>query len=432
VITLGVDVGTTHTKVLALDVESGRTLALEAADTPTLHTGDGDARPATEVLDTVIELIHAVVARLPTPDAVSGLCVASVGEEVVLLDAAGHPVGDTIVWYDPRGFEEAQAYLAGSGGQTELSRRWPPDRTLSLFKLMWLKRHQPHELAAAKTWTDLGDYVLLGLGGALVMDWTHASRAGAFDLRSHAWDQASISAAGLEVAFPPLVASGTDVGLLSDAVGKRTGLSGPVRLVSGGHDHLCAAFGAGVRSSSELFLSAGTSEAHLALLDAPVEDQRGRYHLDQGCYVDGETYYAHVNIHSGHFYRQWRELLYAGTDEGAMYEELEAVAADDTGVTFELLDDLRLGRFGAVPYEAGRATLMRAVLEGLADRYADIVAFLEEASGRRLDRIIAVGHPPQVPLWRELRQVRYERPVVVADQPEMTAYGAALMAAGAV
>ena len=34
VITLGIDIGTTHTKVLALDVESGRTLALQAVPTP--------------------------------------------------------------------------------------------------------------------------------------------------------------------------------------------------------------------------------------------------------------------------------------------------------------------------------------------------------------------------------------------------------------
>ena len=68
---------------------------------------------------------------------------------------------------------------------------------------------------------------------------------------------------------------------------------------------------------------------------------------------------------------------------------------------------------------------MRAVLEGLADRSADIVAFLEETSGRPFERVIAVGHPPQIPLWRELRQARYGRPMVVVEQPEMAAYGAA-------
>ena len=43
--------------------------------------------------------------------------------------------------------------------------------------------HQPADLARASSWTDLGDFVLLGLGGDLVMDWSHASRAGAFDSR---------------------------------------------------------------------------------------------------------------------------------------------------------------------------------------------------------------------------------------------------------
>ena len=87
-----------------------------------------------------------------------------------------------------------------------------------------------------------------------------------------------------------------------------------VALVTGGHDHLCAAYGAGVRSTAELFLSAGTSEAHLALLDAPLGgEMAGR--IDQGCFVDAGSYYAHINIHSGHFFKQWRRLLYGDVDE---------------------------------------------------------------------------------------------------------------------
>jgi sugar (pentulose or hexulose) kinase len=432
VITLGIDIGTTHTKALALDVETSRTLALEAVPTPVNKDADGEVRRAGDVLDVVVGLIAAITSSLPDDREVAALSVASVGEEVVLLDAAGQPVGNTIVWHDSRGTDEADAYLSGPGGEVELSQRWPPDATFSLFKLMWLRDHRPADLVAASTWTDLGDYVLHGLGADVVMDWTHASRAGAFDLTARAWDQGSIHAAGLAIAFPSLVPSGTEIGTLSPQIAEQVGLSTGVRLVAGGHDHLCAAFGAGVHTTSDLLLSAGTSEAHLALLDSPVVDNAGRYHLDQGCFVDGERYYAHVNLHAGHFFRQWRELLYSGVADEAMYAELEAAGDLAAGPRFEVLEGLRTARLDAIPYSAGRAVLMRAVLEGLADRSADIVAFLEEASGRRLDRIIAVGHPPQVPLWRELRQGRYGRPVVVADQPEMTAYGAALMAAGAV
>jgi xylulokinase len=264
------------------------------------------------------------------------------------------------------------------------------------------------------------------------MDWSHASRAGAFDLVARAWDPETVAAAGLDIEFPRLVASGTVTGTIDDGVARRAGLPSGVSIVSGGHDHLCAAFGAGLRSTSELFLSAGTSEAHLALLEAPIARTEGRYGIDQGCYVDADTYYAHVNIHSGHFFRQWRGLLFEGVDDEAMYAEVESSPADADGVTFELLDDLRHGRLDHLAYTAGRAPVMRAILEGLARRSADIVAHLEQAIGHRCDLIVAAGVPTRAPLWRELRQASYGRPVAAVDEPEISAFGAAVIAARAV
>jgi xylulokinase len=435
VITLGVDVGTTRVKVLALDVGKGQTVALRAADTPLRRDAHGEAHPPGEILDTVLRLLAELAAALPDAAAVTALCCASVGEEVVLLDEQRQPIGDAIAWYDPRGRAEAEAFLAGPGAKLDLTARTPPDATFSLFKLLWMQAREPETLARADTWTDLGDLVLLGLGGDLVMDWTHASRAGAFDLHTRAWDAETLEAAGLPIEFPPLVASGTVVGTIAAEVTRRTGLPETVRLVSGGHDHLCAAFGAGLRTSAELFLSAGTSEAHLALLEAPVSGpavHEGRYRPDQGCYVDGRSYYAHVNIHSGHVFRQWRSLLYAGADDATLYAEMEGLQPTDDAPTFDLLDDLRLGRLDRLPYTAGRADIMLAVLAGLARRSADIVAALETAVGRRFERILAAGPPTSVPLWRSLRAEAYGRPLHIVEEPEMTAFGAALLAAGAV
>jgi xylulokinase len=311
-----------------------------------------------------------------------------------------------------------------------LSQRWPPDASFSLFKLIWLREHRPDEFGAATGWTDLGDYVLCGLGGEPVMDWTHASRAGAFDLVTRAWDDESLEAAGLNLAFPRLVASGSVVGSLSTALAQRTGIPAGVAIVSGGHDHLCAAYGGGLRHASELFLSAGTSEAHLALVDVPLTGASGRYHLDQGCFVDGSSYYVHINIHAGHYFKQWRGLLYPGTDDAAMYEEIES-AVTHGATRFELADDLRHARLLDVPYSADRAVLMRAILAGLAARSADIVDHLEQASGRPFDLILAAGHPTQVPLWRRLRMAAYERPMAAIDEPESAAFGAAVIAARA-
>lgn len=434
-ITLGVDVGTTRIKVLALDVSSDRTLGLAAAETPVIRDAHGESHRPTDVLETVIALLAEVSSALDSTAEVAALSCASVGEEVVLLDNDQRPVADAMAWYDTRGTAEASAFLTGPGASLRLTQDVPPDATFSLFKLLWIGDNQRADLARATSWTDLGDFVLLGLGGDLVMDWSHASRAGAFDPLVRAWDRDTIAAAGLDVAFPPLVASGTIIGTLAPDIAKRTGLAAGVRIVTGGHDHLCAAFGAGLRTPSDLFLSAGTSEAHLALLAAPVPGQTAhgrRYHLDQGCFVDRDSYYAHVNIHAGHVFRQWRSLLYEGVDDAAMYAELDAAAGDECAPTFDLLDDLRHARLDQLPYTAGRAAIMRSVLVGLARRSADVVAQLESDVGQRFERILAVGLPTTVPLWRSLRASAYARPLVIVEQPETAAYGAALLAARAV
>ncbi len=427
-ITLGIDIGTTHTKALALETGTGRTLAVESAPTPLQRDERGEAHRPTDVLEMVMVLTRRVASSVPSQSVVA-LCVASVGEEVVLLDETGAPLGDVIAWYDPRGFEEAAAFLAGPGGHVDLSRRWPPDPTFSLFKLLWTRQHEPEAILAAATWTDLGDYVLHGFGGELVMDWSHASRAGAFDIVERSWDEQTIGVAGLELAFPRLVPSGTIIGRLDGRLAERVGLPPDVALVAGGHDHLCAAYGAGIRSTRELFLSAGTSEAHLALLEAPLPRDAGRG-IDQGCYVDGRTWYAHINIHSGHFFRQWRELLYPAATDSELYAEVEA--ADAGRASFEPSDDLRLARFDAVPYDADRAAMMRAVLEGLARRSAAIVDRLELASGSPFQVVLTAGHPTRVALWRALRKAAYARPMAVVDEPEPTAFGAAVLAAQAV
>lgn len=151
--------------------------------------------------------------------------------------------------------------------------------------------------------------------------------------------------------------------------------------------------------------------------------------VDQGCYVDDRTWYAHVNVHSGHFFRQWRELLYAGVDDETMYAQVEAASA--SGIDFTVTDDFRLGRLDAVPYDAGREALMRAVLEGLARRSSDIIDHLEAAAGRPYELILVAGHPTRVRLWRALREAAYGRPLERVLEPEAAAFGAAVLAAAA-
>jgi xylulokinase len=75
---------------------------------------------------------------------------------------------------------------------------------------------------------------------------------------------------------------------------------------------------------------------------------------------------------------------------------------------------------------------MRAILEGLAQRSADIVDCLEGASGGPFRLILAAGHPTRVPIWKAIRMAAYDRPMAAVDEPESAAFGAAVIGAQAV
>ena len=434
VITLGIDVGTTHTKVLALDIASGRHPGPRSphrrrcATTPT-----GEAHRAADVLETVIELMARVAASLDGAGHVAALCVASVGEEVVLLDDDGHPVGDTIAWYDPRGFEEAAAL------------RGRPRWSLAALATLAAGRHvlalQADVDARPPTRRVRGRDVLDGPGRLrpLRPRWRAGhglvARLARRRLRPRGthWDRATIEAAGLDIGFP--AARRLEVGHRNasarpspSALGLPTG----VAIVTGGHDHLCAAYGAGVRSTAELFLSAGTSEAHLALLEAPSEGERRRAASTRAvssmptATTPTSTSTRATSSSSG------GACSTATSTRRPCTRRSRAAPAGASGVTFELTDDLRRARLDEVPYDADRETLMRAVLEGLARRSAAIIDELEAASGSPYELILVAGHPTQLDLWRSLRMAAYGRPMAAVDEPESAAFGAAVMAAQAV
>ncbi len=322
-IALGIDVGTTHTKVLALDVTSGATLALESASTPVRRDGAGEAHRPADVLATVVELIGRVAGALDDSGAIRAVCVASVGEEVVLLDGSNRAVGDAIAWYDPRGFDEAAAYLSGDGGESgALATLAAGPHLLHLQAAVDPRLTARATTRPRSTWTDLGDYVLAGLGGAVVMDWSHASRAGAFDLAERTWDSESIGAAGLELAFPRLVSSMTVIG--RGQHGHRPHV-GAARLESPSSP---AATTTSARPMAPAYAAAPNCSCRparrrrtLRCSTAPLEGEAAA-RVDQGCFVDADSYYVHINIHSGHFFQGWRRLLYGDTDDEAMYAEV--------------------------------------------------------------------------------------------------------------
>jgi xylulokinase len=426
---LGIDVGTTRIKALVYDSGRRRISAERDAETPVRITETGEMHEPDAVLDVALDVAAAALADADVTE-LAGISVTSMGEEVVLYDSDGGVVGDVLTWYNPRGRDLAPAFLERAGA--DLFGHVRPDPMFSLFKFLWLADERPDDLGRTVRMTDMADHLLWRLGGgdldAVVMDWSHASRTGFFDLAARGWDRAVIAAAGLDAGiFPRLVPSGARLGTLDPAVAARLGVAPGAPLVSGGHDHFCAAYAVGVRQPGSVFISAGTSEAVLLLTDrAPsVADVP----VDAGCFVDDELWYLHQPVPSGHVFRQWRPLLYAGVGDEEMWAEVAALAAaDDLHCRCTIDAGGWSVTFADVQLAATRAHLMRALLEALARDARTALDRLERLGGHAADEVVITGRATGRREWLDLRTDAFERPLVVAEQAEATALGAALLA----
>ncbi|HEY3503745.1 MAG TPA: FGGY family carbohydrate kinase [Actinocatenispora sp.] len=254
--TLGVDVGSTNTKVV-LVAGAGEVRGARRADTP----GDPDA---------LVRLVRTQIAALADGVPVAAVGVASMAETGVPLDADDRPIGPLLRWDARRGTTDADR-LADAYGRAALfaATGVRPAGKTPLATWAWLRRTRPEVFGRMARWAGVADLVGLALTGRLVTDHTLAGRTMAYRLPA--------ADAGLPAGF--------DADLL-DAVGLRPAqlpAVGPVAralpgvlpagtpVVVAGHDHAVGAWAAGVRGAGAVADSLGTAESLIRVLGAPVD-----------------------------------------------------------------------------------------------------------------------------------------------------------------
>ncbi|MDN4613538.1 FGGY family carbohydrate kinase [Leifsonia sp. F6_8S_P_1B] len=397
---LGLDVGTTRTKAVLVDGD-GRALATASAPTPVMRDASGDGRDRRDpaaVLDVLVALIREL-GREHAIDTVRGVSLASVGEELVYLDANGQATGPVPCWY-----------VEQAASADPLA---PPHRLAGWYALRALAAAGDAVLDRAVSFTDLGSHLLQRLTdtAAPAMDLSHASRTGMLSRDAVEWSAAALAATGAGRLVPPaLVHSGEELGRLSPAAASLTGIPAGIPVVAGGHDHLCAAFAAGTRETGDVFVSVGTSESQLLITAEPWETLAVREDegVEVGFFVDGVHRYVHAAQPSG---RRVAELLEAAgatsADLPALYGRMEAGAADDA-LAADLLTEL---------------TRQAESAAALTERLAAVARTAPE-------RLRAGGAPVAFALWRRLREERARVPLQFVQTPELAGVGAALLAAG--
>ncbi len=422
---VGIDVGTTTCKAAVVSA-GGAELAHGAVPTPWRAVPSGAETDPHALVDAALGATERALAQAPDGP-VLAVGVTSMAETCALLGPDGEPVAPAVAWHDQRGQDEAAALASALGADRFAVRVGLPASPLcTLAKYRWLRGHLP-AAARGRRMLSVAEWVVHRLGGEQLAELSLASRTGALDRDAGGWWAEALAWAEAPAGLlPPVAPAGIPAGRASRRGGR---LDGAVLTVAG-HDHLCAAVGAGVVAPDELFDSCGTAEGLVRAVPPPVGADRVRTalagHVTVGWHVVPGFQALLGAQRAGLALRRFLELLGVGPECG---DELEAagVAAPPgaAGLTIEQAETERAVLTG-IGRHPSPGLLWRAAVEAVTARSAELIATIEQVAGPA-GRVAVAGGWSRSPTLRAVKAERLgqlDYPPVV----EAGARGAALTA----
>jgi xylulokinase len=392
--TLGIDLGTSGCKVLALDV-GGRLLATAEARYPMVVPRPGWAEQHPRSWwRAAAQGVRSLLARLPPGATAIGVGVTGQMHSLVALDSRRRVIRPAILWCDQRSERQAEL-LAELVGETTLSEITlnPSRGAFTGSKLLWLREHEPDAYAQLRHAMLPKDWLVGQLTGRIVTEPSDASGTGLFDVAATSWSALILDRLDIDPAiFAAPEPSFSVVGYVLPEVAPVLGLPAGIPVVAGGGDQAAAAYAAGATGPGVIACDLGTSAAVLASQPGPVPGCLSHVLADQWLYL--------TSTHAGTLCLDWWSRV-AGRGRARPAEVLRAAAASvpgARGVRFTPLlmgerDPVRgrpplTGSLRGLRAEHTGADLARAVIEGIAFEI------------RRIARPVPSGGAPQQ--WRVL------------------------------
>ncbi|HWA98120.1 MAG TPA: xylulokinase [Pirellulales bacterium] len=447
---LGIDVGTSGTKTLAID-ERGTILAAAVdnypcyAPKPLWSEQDPD-----DWWRATVSTVRAVVdqAKLK-PDDVRAIGLSGQMHGSVFLDAQGRVVRRALLWNDQRTAAECDEITRRAGGREALIGMVanPALAGFTAPKILWLRNHEPRHFEAVRKVLLPKDDVRRRLSGEFATEVSDASGTLLLDVSKRAWSKELLAKLELDGDLLPRCYESEEVtGRLTRAAADELGLSPDCLVVGGAGDCAAGALGNGIVAPGVLSTSIGTSGVMFVYSDSVKVDPQGRVHTF--CHaVRGKWHLMGVNLSAGGSLQWFRNTLCqaeieraraAGADVyDALIGEAASVAAGSQGLFFlpylsgertPHADPDARGCFIGLTLAHARGHLTRSILEGVTYSMRDSLEIIRSL-GVPVEQIRASGGGSRSAVWRQIQADVFGSRVVTINSQEGPAYGVALLAA---
>lgn len=444
---LGIDIGTSGVKVLALSPE-GEILAkaFAAQDVSMPKTGWAEQDPAMYI-NSIKKAVNDLVSKTDADIKCIGLSGQMLGS--IFMDADNKPLMPCIIWIDSRADEQSTRLLNDYGmdfwiekaGTMPLSSYWAA-------KLLWMKENMPEIYEKTRTVLFPKDYVRFYLTGEIATEVADASATTLFDMKKRCWSSEIISLLGLDIdKLPKTMWESADIaGTLTKKAAAELGLKEGISVIAGGGDQSMGGIGNGIVEDGLLACTIGTSGVVFTSTDVPFEDKLPRAALTYCHAIRNKwCFFGCTNAAGASF--QWLK--------NTMANEESRLAAEQNMDVYDLLTrkaaKSEIGSKGLtfLPYLNGERTpypdadakgvffgltarhnfddIIRSVMEGITFSLRQSVDIMRE-HGVTPKRIHASGGGAKSDFWLDMQANVFNTEIVRMNIDEGPACGAAISA----
>lgn len=428
---LGVDVGTTATKAVLINLE-GKLVAQGRAEYPTIHLQAGWVeQDAEQWWISFCKASAQAISQIPDAKII-GVAISSQAPTLLAVDSGGRQVRNALIWMDRRAQQQADQLAQQFSNISNLTGN-RADPYYVAAKIMWLKQNEPENYAKSKFFLQIPGYLNYKLTGKFSLDSAHASLLQLRNADNKNWSTEVLDFIGIDQSkFPP-------IGLASDLLGEviqeneaKIPVGTPVYF--GTVDGCSAAVETGVIDPGVVAEMTGTS----TVLIMPTD---GNNFNDAFVAID----HAIVN-------RQLRlgAMVAAGAsvawlmnnilkDQYSMAEltqKAKVVAPGSEGLIFlpymmgersPIWNTNARGVFFGLTLTTTPEMMFRAVLEGTAFALAHNVE-IGKLSGIKIDEIRSIGGGSKSELWNQIKADVLGLPIAILKDSSGAAVGDAYLA----